>query len=156
MDNSINAPIKVGKVAPDMKEEYKSVCDTCGRKTWYDKEQQCYCEYTAKITCKACGHSKDKYPPSMVRCKGTLRLIDNSQLDSRFDRAYQNNYRVEVTWKKGFEDYSGYGSRTNGRKTRFKIGKSIGWKPIYLQIYSRRSTGGQSILSSAVETITIL
>ena len=78
---------------------------------------------------------------------------DFSELDERFTKYYNSGQRVEVEWLDGFEDYSGYGGRTNGKKARFTVGKSTGWKPIYLQIYSKRSTGGQAILSSAVKSI---
>jgi hypothetical protein len=57
--------------------------------------------------------------------------IDTSRLDPIFTPYYQSGERVEVTWKPGFEDYGGYGSRTEGHKARFYVGKSTGWKPIY-------------------------
>ena len=79
--------------------------------------------------------------------------MDYSDLDNRFEKYYYNKERVEVTWKKGLEDFSGYGAKTNGRKARFYVGRSTGWKPIYLQIYNRVSIGGAGILSSAVESI---
>ena len=140
----------------NMKELYKTVCDKCRRKTWYENEQQCHCTYPKTKTCKLCGHTKEVYPPKMVRCTGTLRKIDYSSLDKRFDYAYNNNYRVEVTWKPGFEDYTGYGCRTNGQKARFNIGMSTGWKPVYLAILTKRSIGGSAICSDCVESIRIL
>ena len=79
--------------------------------------------------------------------------MNYSDLDSRFEKYYYNKERVEVTWKKNFEDFSGYGIKTDGKKARFYVGRSTGWKPIYLQIYSRVSAGGVGILSSAVESI---
>lgn len=79
--------------------------------------------------------------------------MDYSMIDKRFEKFYDIKERVEVTWKPGFEDYTGYGSRTEGRKARFYVGKSTGWKPIFIQIYSKRSIGGQAILSCAVESI---
>lgn len=82
--------------------------------------------------------------------------MDYSELDERFTPFYESKQRIEVTWKKGYEDYGGYGARTKGRKARFYVGKSTGWRPIYLQIYSKRSSGGQGILSSAVESIKVL
>ena len=78
---------------------------------------------------------------------------DLSDLDTRFTDAYNNHQRVEVVWKKGYEDFTGYGSRTDGKKARFWVGRSTGWKPIYLMILTRRSLGGAAILSSAVESI---
>ncbi len=37
--------------------------------------------------------------------------IDNSDLDSRFTRYYETGERVEVVWKIGFGDFTGYGYR---------------------------------------------
>jgi len=79
--------------------------------------------------------------------------IDASDLDQRFAPFHASGERVEVTWKPGFEDYTGYGARTEGRKARFWVGKSTGWKPIYLTILTRRSLGGVAISSSAVESV---
>jgi len=79
--------------------------------------------------------------------------MDYSDIDTRFERYHDSKQRVEVTWKDGFEDYTGYGCRTEGKKARFYVGKSAGWKPVFLQIYSRASHGGPAILSSAVESI---
>jgi hypothetical protein len=137
-------------------DDYKTVCNKCGRKTWYEDEQQCHCFYPASRTCETCGHTEQIEPTKMVRCTGTLKKIDNSELDSRFDYAYKTRQRVEVTWKKGYEDYTGYGARTNGRKARFRVGKSTGWKPVYLMILRSDSLGGAAILSSAVENVRII
>ena len=49
-------------------------CDVCGRRTWYDTEQQCHCNYFQKDTCESCGHTEIDYDTN-VRCLGTLRLI---------------------------------------------------------------------------------
>lgn len=78
---------------------------------------------------------------------------DSSDIDVRFLPFLNSGERVEVTWKKGMEDYSGYGARTDGRKARFYVGRSTGWSPILLMIYRRGSIGGGGILSSAVESI---
>lgn len=82
-----------------------------------------------------------------------IHAKDFSSLDERFTPYYEREERVEVTWKPGFEDYSGYGCRTDGRKARFYVGRSTGWKPVYLQLYRKNSMGGVAILSSAVESI---
>ena len=81
------------------------------------------------------------------------KKMDYSDIDTRFEKYYDSGERVEVTWKDGFESYTGYGCRTEGKKARFYVGKSTGWKPILLQIYSRSSYGGEGILSCAVESI---
>jgi len=78
---------------------------------------------------------------------------DNILLDERFTEFHLSGERVEVTWKQGFEDFTGYGSRTNGKKARFYVGRSTGHKPIYLQLLRRDSISGQAILSEAVESV---
>lgn len=83
----------------------------------------------------------------------TGRKMDYSDIDTRFEPYFDSGERVEVTWKDGFEDYSGYGARTNGKKSRFYVGKSTGWKPIFIQILTKRSFGGVGILSCAVDSI---
>jgi hypothetical protein len=79
--------------------------------------------------------------------------MDYSDLDERFTEFYERRERVEVTYKPGFEDYTGYGARTDGKKARFYVGKSTGWKPVYLTILRRNSCGGGAILSCAVESV---
>ena len=79
--------------------------------------------------------------------------MDYSDLDERFEKFYDSGERVEVVWKDGYEDLTGYGCRTDGKKARFYVGKSTGWKPIFLQILRRDSSGGSAILSCAVESI---
>ena len=134
--------------------EYITVCDECGRKTWYETEQKCHCSYPRSKTCGECAHIE--YFDDMVPCKGTLKIIDYSYLDQRFDYALKNDLRVEVEWKKGFEDFTGYGCRTDGKKARFRVGRSTGWKPIYLMILQSNSHGGGAILSSSVKSVRIL
>lgn len=80
--------------------------------------------------------------------------IDYSELDERFTEFFRSGERVEVTWKEGFEDYTGHvGNRTGGRKSRFYVGISGGRKPVYLQIANTRSLGGPAICSAGVESI---
>lgn len=74
-------------------------------------------------------------------------------LDERFTKHYKSGERVEVEYKEGFEDFTGYGSRTNGKKSRFYVGKSTGIKPIYLVILRRDSIGGAAILSCSIKSI---
>ena len=78
---------------------------------------------------------------------------DLSELDERFTPFYNSGERVEVEWLEGYEDYTGYGARTDGKKARFYVGKSTGVKPVYLEIFNRNSVGGMAILSSAVKAI---
>lgn len=78
---------------------------------------------------------------------------DFSELDERFTPFYESGERVEVEYEDGYEDYSGYGARTDGKKQRFYVGKSTGWKPVYLQIYARNSAGGQAVFSHGIKSI---
>jgi len=78
---------------------------------------------------------------------------DSSDLDDRFTPYYERGERVEIEWVDGHEDYTGYGSRSNGRKARFYVGKSTGWKPVYIMLIRRDSMGGCAILSDAVRSI---
>jgi len=82
-----------------------------------------------------------------------MNAYDPSDLDPRLTPYYNSGERVEVTWKPGLEDFTGYGCRTNGRKARFYVGRSTGWKPVYLQLLQRNSTGGAAILPHAAESI---
>ena len=79
--------------------------------------------------------------------------MDYSELDKRFDSYYQSGERVEVTWKEGYEDLTGYGAMTDGKKARFYVGRSTGWKPVYLMILRKNSYGGSAICSSGIESI---
>jgi len=81
------------------------------------------------------------------------REKDLSDLDKRFTPYFDSGERVEVEWKEGYEDFTGYGCLTDGKKARFYVGRSTGWRPVYLQILRIDSTGGCAILSSAVKSI---
>ena len=76
-----------------------------------------------------------------------------AELDHRFTQYYESGERVEVEWKDGYEDYTGYGARTDGKKGRFYVGKSSGWMPIYLMIQRRDSHGGGAISPASVKSI---
>lgn len=108
-----------------MKDEYKTICDKCGIKTWYEKKQPC--KATIFIGCPNCGSHENI--STETKCTGTLRVIDNSELDPRLTSYYESGERVEITYK-------------DGSKTRCYIAKSTGWKPCYLEIAKANSTGG--------------
>ena len=44
--------------------------------------------------------------------------------DYQLESWKKNKCRIEAINNKGYEDYTGYGSLTDGRKNRFYIGKS--------------------------------
>ena len=122
-----------------MKDKFNTVCDKCGRRTWYETEQRC--------------HNTLWDTGEPTRCTGTLRVIDYGELDSRFTMYYEAGIRVEVEWIDGYTDMSGYGSRTDGKKARFWVGRSTGGKPVYLMILMSNSTGGGVIPRNAVKSI---
>lgn len=88
-----------------------------------------------------------------VKYHHTGHVMDYAEIDSRFEHYYDTGERVEVVWKPGYEDFSGYGARTNGRKARFFVGKSTGFRPVFIMLLRRNSLGGAQILSEAVESI---
>lgn len=83
----------------------------------------------------------------------TQAMIDNGTLDALLAQWYKTGERVEVTWKEGYEEYIGYGCKTEGCKGRFYIGKSTGTQPIWLQIDNRRSLGGPALMIFGIQTI---
>ena len=108
-----------------MSEEYKTVCDKCGGKTWYETEQPC--QRTISRGCETCG--SHEFVSKQEKCTGTLRVISNENLDERLTPFYKSGERVEVI-------------EPDGTKNRFWVGKSTGWKPCYLEIKRRDSYGG--------------
>lgn len=111
-----------------MKNDYKTMCDKCGKKTWYETEQPC--KMTILDGCKTCGSREFIYKE--VKCTGTLRVIDNSGLNPRAKRFYETGEQVEIVY-------------SNGEKTRCYIGKSTGWKPVYIEIKKRNSWRGEAL-----------
>ncbi len=83
----------------------------------------------------------------------TPQLRDYSSLDERFITYFKSAERVEVIWKEGYEDYTGYGCRTNGRVARFYVSMSTGWRPVFISLLQRNSWGGSAILVEAVQDI---
>jgi hypothetical protein len=79
--------------------------------------------------------------------------IDTSLLDERFAPYFKSGERVEVVLEEGYGLNMGHGCRTGGRVVRFYVGKSTGWKPIYIMLLRRDSSGGMQILSEAVQHI---
>ena len=118
-----------------MKEEYKTVCDKCYQGTWYETEQPC--KRTITPACLHCGSRENSEP---IPCTGTLRIIDRSELDPRLNPYYQSGERIEIT-------------HPDGEKTRCYVGRSTGWKPIYLEILKSNSSGGGSLYLEDTSTI---
>lgn len=116
----------MGKTKEIEMDTYKTVCNKCYRKTWYETEQPCHCTRFEN--------------GEEVPCGGTLKVIDNSQLDPRFTHFHETGERIEITYK-------------NGEKIRCYIGKSTGWKPIYLEIKKSNSSGGGSLMTQGIVSI---
>jgi hypothetical protein len=77
--------------------EYKTVCDKCFRKTWYEKEQGC--------------HVRDI---DGVLCSGTLRVIDYTNIDLKYSS-------LKIGERFTFKDLAGNVKRyTLGRTTGWK------------------------------------
>lgn len=87
--------------------------------------------------------------PHPIHIHESGNIIDTSLLDKRFEKYHLSGERVEIEWKKDFEFTMGY-SRENGRFSRCYIGKSTGWKPVYIMLWRRDSMGGMAILSDSV------
>jgi len=82
-----------------------------------------------------------------TRRKGLTKHYWELNYNKFFESAKNNHYRVEAINSKGYEDYTGYGNRTEGKINRFNIGRSTGWIPIYLEILTNRSTGGVALFT---------
>lgn len=119
--------------------EYKTVCDKCRMPTWYETEQQCHRSYARYKVCDL-GHRHEDEPQVMEQCTGTLRVIDRSDLDARITPYYDARERVEIEY-------------TDGSKVRCWIGRSTGWKPVYLEILKTNSHGGSAIPSSMIKSV---
>lgn len=85
--------------------------------------------------------------------KEMVVVRDLSDLDPRFEKYYNSGERVEVEWIDGWGDFTGYGCLTDGKKARFYVGRSTGWKPIYLMILKSNSIGGAAIPSNGVKSV---
>jgi hypothetical protein len=119
-----------------MNNDYKTVCDTCFQPTWYETEQPC--KRSLSTGCETCG--SHEYISKESRCTGTLRVIDNSKLASKFTPFYRNRQRIIVK--------TPYGDTIRGY-----VGKTTGWKPLYLLILKSNSTGSSEVLSDDYEIV---
>ena len=91
---------------------HTSVCDRCYRGTWYTGGEMC--RMSRPTRCKCCGQTTGEEP-----CGGTLRAIDRSALAPAFARYHESGERIRVRF-------------ADGREATGTIGKSTGWRPVYL------------------------
>lgn len=112
-----------------MSQEYTTICDNCYQGTWYKTEQPC--KRTLSKGCQACGsheYISENYP-----CTGTLRIINTSNLVKRFKHYHETGQRIEVL--------TSYGDTIRGY-----VGKTTGWKPVYMLLAKKNSRGSSDIL----------
>lgn len=83
------------------------------------------------------------------------KLRDTSDLAPSLHRFFMNGIRVEITWRHG-GNFFGYGRYSDGKKGRGYIGRSTGWKPVYLLLPRSDSTGGMAIMESEVESVRLI
>ena len=87
----------------------------------------------------------------------TVKSPDRAGIDITYDQEIekfkQSGERVEIHWKKGWKDWSGYGQKTDGRIARGYIGRSTGWIPIYLLLLTSKSSGGEGLCHTGIESI---
>ena len=82
--------------------------------------------------------------------KGTTDYIKHALYN-----AYISYDRVRITYKAGYEDFTGYHDRT-GLIHFCYIGCSTGIKPILLEIPSKRSIGGGGLLTNVITDLKVL
>ena len=111
-----------------METPYKTVCDTCGKKTWYESEQRCHVTIWNNGNCS--------------RCTGTLRIIDYSDLNSEFTPYYNNGKRIEVDF--GYEIKRG------------TVGITTGWKPSYILLLRKDSWYSPYLIGKDAKVLRII
>ena len=87
--------------------------------------------------CKCCGQTTGEEP-----CGGTLRAIDRSALAPAFARYHESGERIRVRF-------------ADGRVATGTVGKSTGWRPIYLLMARVDSTGSSDVLTAADRPIAV-
>lgn len=85
---------------------------------------------------------------------GTSYHIDTPQeIVERLEYARVNRKRVLITYKKGYEDFTGY--TKDGLNVHMYIGRSTGTVKIPLHIISSRSRGGAGLCDDLIEKVTL-
>lgn len=112
---------------PD-KNEYKTICDSCYQKTWYEAEQPCHRSHPDGETCEL-GHFHDN--GKMLPCRGTLRVIDYTNVRTHL----QKGERYDFIDK-------------DGNKKRFTLGQTTGWKPQLMLLHNARSHGSSILIKA--------
>jgi hypothetical protein len=108
---------------------FSSVCDTCGGNGWFEKH--CDCTRKISIPCAYCGSYEEA---ELMECTGKNVLIDYSDISKQFIPYYENGSRIKVKFS--------YGEIKSGT-----IGKTTGWKPVFILMLTSRSTGSSYVLT---------
>lgn len=111
--------------------EYTSICNTCYCKGWHEKPEKC--KRTHFIGCDSCRSNENI--SDETKCKGMNIMIDYSAISKQFIPYYESQERIKVKISDSDEIKSG------------TIGITTGWKPIFILMLTKRSTGSSYILS---------
>ncbi len=110
-------------------DNYTSMCNRCGSKGWHKEVTPCIRTYThACSSCGSCEYGKLK------TCTGTNVIIDYSSIAKKFIPYYENKQRIKVEFSHG-EIKSG------------TISMTTGWKPVFILMLRKNSTGSSYTLS---------
>lgn len=107
---------------------YSSVCDKCYARGYHEKKEKCCREYSDK--CGECNQSID----GMIKCTGTNKMIDYSELSTKFIPYYENEQRIKVKFS--------YGEIKTGT-----VGMTTGWKPVFILMLRSNSRGSSHQLN---------
>jgi hypothetical protein len=115
---------------------HKTVCTTCYRGTWYETEGQA-CRMSIPKRCECCGSVLGDQP-----CPGKLKLIDRSALAPQFAGYYESEERIKVRFAYGEEKFG-------------TVGKTTGWRPVYLLMPRIDSIGSTDTLGADDKVIAV-
>jgi hypothetical protein len=108
--------------------EYKTVCDRCFQKTWYEIEQPCKRSHEDGEHCSL-GHWHGN--GKTVPCGGTLRVIDYTNVRTHLQKGERYTFIDK-----------------EGNKKRFTLGATNGWKPVLLLLHNARSHGSSITINA--------
>lgn len=111
-----------------MSDEYKTQCDKCGHRTWYETEQPCTMSYPKKCHCDA-GHVHTYPDGRQEKCGGTLRVIDYSGIRTHLIIGERYTFRDKA-----------------GTVKRYTLGRTTGHRPALLLLHNARSISSGNIV----------
>lgn len=116
--------------------EKTSICNVCYQKGWHTEPEPCVRKYSEN--CEHCGQNLPDR--EMKTCKGMNVMIDYSKCATKFIPYYENQQRIKV-------DVIGMGIKSG------TVGKTIGWKPVFILMLRSNSTGSSIILTDKDEIL---